>query len=60
MAGNFIACIGEGFFNEVGGGGEAVVTPDVTLADSGGEGFNIAAELVAQFELLRGQGRQFS
>ena len=60
MAGNFIACIVEGIFDEVSGSDEAVIMPDVTLADLGGEGFNIAAELDADRKLLCGQVRQFS
>lgn len=54
----FIACIGEGFFDEIGGGGEVVVLPDVSFADLGGEDFHIAFEPVAEGDLVGGQGRK--
>jgi hypothetical protein len=52
--------VGEGGFDVVGGGGEVMIVPDVFLADVGGEGVDVAAELSAECELLIGERRKWA
>lgn len=57
---DFVSCFGQGCFYELGGGGQVLIFPDVSLAYLAGEGLYILSELVSQSDLCIVKRRNFT